>query len=103
MYDDLSRPQCSILTQLRTGHIGLNAYLHRFNLALSPSCSLCDSPETIAHFLLLCPKYRRERLRLIVKLGTARLSLKLLLGTKAEHGPVFSFVRATDRLPRYAL
>ncbi|KAJ7745036.1 hypothetical protein B0H14DRAFT_3514616 [Mycena olivaceomarginata] len=76
------------------GHIGLNAYLYRFNLALSPSCSLCDAPETVAHFLLLCPKYRRERLKLIVKLGTARLSFKLLLGTKAEHGPVFSFVRS---------
>ncbi|KAK6995564.1 hypothetical protein R3P38DRAFT_2800752 [Favolaschia claudopus] len=27
LYKNLSRPQCSIITQLRTGHIGLNAYL----------------------------------------------------------------------------
>ncbi|KAJ7715571.1 hypothetical protein DFH07DRAFT_722035, partial [Mycena maculata] len=30
MYDDLSRPQSSMLTQLCTRHIGLNAYLYRF-------------------------------------------------------------------------
>ncbi|KAJ7302012.1 hypothetical protein DFH08DRAFT_643477, partial [Mycena albidolilacea] len=38
IYEGLSRPQCSVLTQLRTGHIGLNAYLHRFKLAPSPLC-----------------------------------------------------------------
>jgi hypothetical protein len=27
-----SRPQCSLLTQLRTTHIGLNAFLYRFHL-----------------------------------------------------------------------
>ncbi|KAJ7699597.1 hypothetical protein B0H17DRAFT_861649, partial [Mycena rosella] len=41
MYDGLSRPRCSILAQLRTGHIGLNAYLHRFHLAASAECPLC--------------------------------------------------------------
>jgi hypothetical protein len=103
MYDDLSRPQCSVISQLRTGHIGVNAYLHRFNLAPSPTCSLCAAPETVAHFLLSCPKSRRERLKLMVKLGTARLSLKLLLGLKAELEPVLAYVRATERLPRYSL
>ncbi|KAJ6610965.1 hypothetical protein B0H10DRAFT_1652619, partial [Mycena sp. CBHHK59/15] len=52
MYDDLSRPQCSMLTQLRTTHIGLNAYLYRFHLAPSPNCTLCLVPETVPHFLL---------------------------------------------------
>jgi hypothetical protein len=53
MYNDLSCPQCSVLTQLHTGHIRLNTYLHCFNLALSPLCSLCDTPKTVVHFLLL--------------------------------------------------
>ncbi|KAJ6549528.1 hypothetical protein DFH09DRAFT_1320004 [Mycena vulgaris] len=30
-YDGLSRPQCSVLTQLRTTHFALNAYLFRFD------------------------------------------------------------------------
>jgi hypothetical protein len=53
MYNDLSCPQCSVLMQLRTGHIGLNTYFHCFNLALSPLCSLCNTPKTVVHFLLL--------------------------------------------------
>ncbi|KAJ7937709.1 hypothetical protein B0H13DRAFT_2302536 [Mycena leptocephala] len=36
-------------------------------------------------------------------LGTARLSLKRLLGLKADHKAVFAFVRDTNRLPRYVL
>jgi hypothetical protein len=103
MYGDLSRPQCCVLTQLHTGHVGLNAYLHRFNLAPSSHCSLCAAPETVPHFLLLCPASRRQRLELILKLGTARLSLKLLLGVKADHKSVLSFVPNTNDLPRYLL
>jgi hypothetical protein len=47
MYTNLSRPQCSVLTQLRTGHIGLNAYLYRFKLAPSPLCQRCAVPEAV--------------------------------------------------------
>ncbi|KAJ7843579.1 hypothetical protein B0H13DRAFT_2364712 [Mycena leptocephala] len=36
MYEGLSQPQCSILAQLRTGHIGLNAYLHCIQLVPRP-------------------------------------------------------------------
>ncbi|KAJ6606734.1 hypothetical protein B0H10DRAFT_1819767 [Mycena sp. CBHHK59/15] len=36
MYAGLSRPQCSMLTQLRTTHVGLNVNLYRFHLAPSP-------------------------------------------------------------------
>jgi hypothetical protein len=103
MYDGLSRPQCSILTQLRTGHIGLNAHLFRFHLAPSPDCALCFVPETVSHFLLACPLYHRARRALITRLGTARLSLRLLLSSKAEHKPTLDFVRDTARFPRYLL
>jgi hypothetical protein len=52
MYVGLSRPQCSVLAQLRTGHIGFNAYLHRFKLVPSPLCSHCNAPESVPHLLL---------------------------------------------------
>jgi hypothetical protein len=103
LYDDLSRPQCSVLTQLRTTHFALNSYLYRFHLAPSPDCALCLVPETVPHFLLSCPIYRRQCLRLIQRLGTARLSLRLLLPTKSEPKPVLDFVRETGRFPCYAL
>ncbi|KAK7007234.1 hypothetical protein R3P38DRAFT_3212925 [Favolaschia claudopus] len=50
LYKELSRPQCSVLTQLRTGHIGLNAYLFRFHLAPSPMCPRCAVPESVHTF-----------------------------------------------------
>ncbi|KAF7366527.1 putative RNA-directed DNA polymerase from transposon X-element [Mycena sanguinolenta] len=103
MYADLSRPQCSILTQLRTGHIGLNAYLHRFKLAPSPLCQLCAVPESVPHFLLTCPTHRDARLRLMLRVKTARLSLRTLISTKAEAAPVLAFVRETGRFPNYDL
>ncbi|KAJ6449489.1 hypothetical protein C8R45DRAFT_753748, partial [Mycena sanguinolenta] len=86
------------LTQLRTGHIGLNAHLHRFGAAPSPLCSHCAIPETVPHYLLSCPGYRRQRLQLIVRLGTARLSLKRLLAAKSDHKAVLAYVRDTLRL-----
>jgi hypothetical protein len=103
MYTGLSRPQCSVLTQLRTGHIGLNAFLYRFHLGPSPDCSLCLVPETVSHFLLSCPKLRRQRLELIRKVGTARLSLRLLLGVKSDPKPVLALARDSGRFPRYTL
>ncbi|KAF7354484.1 putative RNA-directed DNA polymerase from transposon X-element [Mycena venus] len=103
MYKDLTRPQCSILTQLRTGHIGLNAHLHRIGIALSPTCAHCSALETIPHFLLACPAYRRQRLQLIVQLGTARLTVKRLLAVKSDHKTVLAYVRDTHRLPHYTL
>ncbi|KAJ7659009.1 hypothetical protein B0H17DRAFT_842174, partial [Mycena rosella] len=59
-YSGLSRPQCSVWTQLRTSHIGLNAFLYRFHLAPSPDCPLCLVPKTVPHFLLSCPRFRRQ-------------------------------------------
>jgi hypothetical protein len=103
MYDGLSRPQSSILTQLRTTHIALNTYLYRFHLAPSPDCELCLVPESVPHYLLLCPRFRRQRLGLILNLGTARLSLRRLLGAKSDLKPVLRFVRDTNRFPRYSL
>ncbi|KAJ7702741.1 hypothetical protein B0H17DRAFT_859695, partial [Mycena rosella] len=52
IYGDLSRPQCSVLTQLCTAHIGLNTFLYRFHLGPSPDCALCLIPETVSLTLI---------------------------------------------------
>ncbi|KAJ7923360.1 hypothetical protein B0H13DRAFT_2316551 [Mycena leptocephala] len=97
-------PQTSNLLQVSNkSHFALNSYLFRFHLGPSPNCCLCLVPETVPHFLLACPAYRRQRLRLIMRLGTARLSLRLLLSTKSQPKPVLDFVRETERFPRYVL
>ncbi|KAJ7829530.1 hypothetical protein B0H13DRAFT_2372582 [Mycena leptocephala] len=74
-----------------------------FHLAPSPDCELCLVPETVPHYLLSCPRYRCQRLNLVLKLGTVRLSLRRLLATKSDPKTVLRFVRDTGRFPRYAL
>lgn len=61
----LSRPNATIVTQLRSGHCPLNAYLHRFKAADTAQCNLCGQKETVEHFLLTCRKFIGLRRRLL--------------------------------------
>ena len=73
---------------LRMGHVGLNDYLHRFNMHASNLCQECRAPETIEHFLLYCQKYDLERGNLLQQLrkhNVFGLSVKTLLGGSAQH------------------
>ena len=61
----LTKSQASILAQLRTGHVPLQAYLHRFKLADTPICPSCRTePESITHYMLYCTTYTAQRRRL---------------------------------------
>jgi hypothetical protein len=62
--DNFNRKQTAMLIQLRTGHIGLNAYLHRIGVEDSSTCKACNmSAETVSHFLRECPRYRAARVK----------------------------------------
>ena len=94
----LSRPQPSILVQLRTGRLPLNGYLHRISKAPSPLCSTCrQALETVHHFLIDCPTWRHERWHVAKKLGRDAKSLSRLLNTRKGIGEVFKFVGQTGR------
>ena len=51
----------AIITQLRTGKIGLNAYLHSIKQHDTPECDCGWSNETVGHLLEDCPLYRDTR------------------------------------------
>ena len=59
----LDQCQSFLLFQLRSGHITLNHHLFHIRKSKMPSCPLCQgiTIETVKHFLLDCPHYRRER------------------------------------------
>jgi ribonuclease HI len=97
---NLTRKQTSLLVQLRTGHIGLNAHLFRIRRAESPSCPHCGSitVETVRHFLLLCPKYARERHILRRQLRRNADSVSFLLSKPAAFKPLMKFINSTGRL-----
>lgn len=61
----LNRAQSSILVQIRTGHILLNAYLHRINKSRTSKCPKCwerqggeRATQTVEHYLFECYVYR---------------------------------------------
>ncbi|KIM34827.1 hypothetical protein M413DRAFT_46307, partial [Hebeloma cylindrosporum] len=61
IYQDLPRRSCSIVTQLQSGHIGLNAFLARIKAVDSAACSTYGVPETVDHFLFQCSRFLEQR------------------------------------------
>ena len=69
----LRKHESSILTQIRTGKIGLKAFLHQRRVpdVLSPRCSCEEAAQTPQHLFLDCPETERER-RELPELRTLR-------------------------------
>ena len=84
--------------QLRTGHVPLQAYLHRFNLADSSTCPSCgNEPETVTHYLLYCESHDTHRRRLRRTLGRDR-SLEIeILGDSRCIKALLEYIDATQR------
>jgi ribonuclease HI len=60
-WSGLRKATSSILMQLRTGRIGLSAYLSRINRRDSPRCDCDLGNQTVTHVLLDCPLHQDER------------------------------------------
>ena len=81
LYNSISsRNTTATLVRLRTGHCGLNRYLHRFKLARTPYCSCGYAKETVEHYLLECRLYYKQRKELRKKIGPGRMTVDKLLG-----------------------
>jgi ribonuclease HI len=63
LHQGLSRPLSSLLTQMRTGRIGLRQYLYSRNVPdiEDDRCGCGQSTQTIAHVLLNCRRHTRLR------------------------------------------
>jgi hypothetical protein len=95
----LSKKQASLLTGLRTGHIALNAHLHRIKRTDTPHCPSCpNETENVKHLLLECPQYAHERQILRNKLGRQADEIPHLLSNKKATDALIAFVEATGRL-----
>ena len=72
-----SRKYETILFRLRSGHCLLRAHLCKIGCSDSSFCEICNSPETVTHFLLHCPQY--ENNRSLLKKVTAELNIPFSL------------------------
>ena len=95
----LDRCQASLLFQLRSGHIALNHHLFCIHKSKTPSCPFFQgiTVETVKHFLLDCPHYRRERHELQLKLQQNAGSLSFLLSSPVAVLPLLKFMHSTGR------
>jgi hypothetical protein len=100
---ELSRNSASRIFQLRTGHVPLHQYLHRFKRVDTPQCPACGHPrETVEHYLLYCPKYDHERWPIISKAGGSRPKLNELLSKTDFIQPLANYIEATERFSQAA-
>ena len=92
----LTRQQASVLIQLCTGHVPLQAYLHHFKLSDTPECPTCSNePKTVTHYLAHCHTYNQQRRQLQRALGCDQSVGLEILGDKRRIKVLMEFINDT--------
>jgi len=95
----LSKNRASLITQLRTGHIGLNRHLHKMGRADTPFCPHCPtSEETVDHFVIQCPKYDQFRGEMRQLGQREACTLATFIGQAKYFPLLLRYIQNTDRL-----
>ena len=99
LYNEIvDRNSAAKIAQLRTGHCGLNRYLHRVGRKNSPYCQCGYGKETVEHYLLECRNFREERKKLKREVGAGNMRVGRLLGDIKLIGHTVEFIKITGRL-----
>jgi ribonuclease HI len=99
-HKEASKSLSSIITQLRTGKIGLNAYLHSRKVPgiQSPSCTCGYRLQSIEHVLLFCRTFHQLRRDY---LGPGHKTLGEVLSTPKLTIKAAKFMEATQLLGQF--
>ncbi|KAF8263025.1 hypothetical protein EI94DRAFT_1599373 [Lactarius quietus] len=95
----ISRTDASKIFQLRSGHVPLNAYLHRhLKRKTDAQCPACGAPkETPQHFLIECPAYVHKRWKLRPRNGEKEIKFAEILTSSKWTVPLAHFIQAMGR------
>lgn len=98
----LTRPDETLVAQLRAGHCPLNSYLFRFKASDSPNCDVCSQVEDVDHLLTSCKKFAGLRRTLCnsARLLKVQQTRKGLLTSPEAYPDVATFGRKSYRFYR---
>jgi hypothetical protein len=65
IYNELTKGEAKVLSQLRTGMARVNGYLNAIGATETSQCDHCTSRETVKHFLFQCPFWKEKRDRML--------------------------------------
>ncbi|KAF8962531.1 hypothetical protein BDZ97DRAFT_1643133, partial [Flammula alnicola] len=78
--------------------VALRSYLHKIQQAESPICESCEKePETVTHFLKLCPAFDDQRATLQEEIDPMREIEIDLLGDIQARPALLRYIHATGR------
>ena len=102
LHTKLARPFSSVLTQMRTGHIGLRYFLHGRGVpdVEDGVCQCQQGKQTVAHILLSCPSFKRER-NALWKEGVWTTDLKRILSEEKFAARAARFILKTKLLGQF--
>lgn len=97
----LPREICSIVVQLRSGHVALRDYLHWRHHRGNPNCLKCRQRETVKHYIMECRRFVQPRLKLRKTLAKLRIdfSLASVLSQPKSLPALAEFIVETRRFP----
>ena len=88
------------ITRLRFGHVRLGEKLCEIGQRPDPYCRVCQVPEDVQHFLMICPvqKQLQDRQRKACKDNKRSYNLKTALNSDSCKEIVYDFIKATGHL-----
>ena len=101
LHSGRTKAESALLTQLRTGKIGFNAFLHERKVpgCESPRCAYGPSKMTVRHVLLSCGLWKKERDSCIRPLRT--INLRTILGTAKGASAATQFIQQIGILQQF--
>lgn len=98
----LEKGEAATIFHLQSGHSPLNEYLKRFNHHENGKCDHCRIPETVAHFLMYCTKFKHQRRLFRAEIKEEKLkvnpfSVPSLLNSTQVYPLLAKFVHNTGR------